>query len=456
MSVPAAPDQGSDRWPEVTVGRAAAVGAALLIATAAGPYLHWRLGGLAHWLVIGVTAAGAAWVGLARHRASPRDLLIVIALVAVALRLVMLANVPYLSDDIYRYVWDGRVQSAGINPYRYIPAAPELQHLRDAAIYPRINRADYAPTIYPPAAQLFFLLATRFGESERIMRLALVLCEAGAIAATAVMLRRLAMPQARIALFAWHPLAVWEIAGNGHIDAAMVAVLLGGLVVSSAGHRYIAGAIIAAASVIKPTAVLALAVLWRPWDWRLPALAAAVVAAFYAPYLSVGAKVLGFLPGYIAEEELSHGTGFRYLMIAERLLGPMPRLAVAYAAVAALLMMALTLLAAFRSDRSLEATVSAIALLFTAFLILLTPHYPWYYLVLVPFLVLMPWSLTLWLLTVGSLQFYQAIPGEVMPDFVDRQTVFHSLVLVTAVRDLVTARSRGLRSMFPHARSTSA
>ena len=72
---------------------------------------------------------------------------------------------PLLSSDIYRYVWDGRVQAAGINPYRYFPADEALAFLRDGAIFPHINRADTAVTIYPPVTQLFFLIVTRIGES---------------------------------------------------------------------------------------------------------------------------------------------------------------------------------------------------------------------------------------------------------------------------------------------------
>ena len=64
----------------------------------------------------------------------------------------------FLSDDIYRYVWDGLVQQAGINPYHYPPEAPELGFLRDETIFPMINRKS-ALTIYPPAAQLFFRAA---------------------------------------------------------------------------------------------------------------------------------------------------------------------------------------------------------------------------------------------------------------------------------------------------------
>ena len=63
---------------------------------------------------------------------------------------------PFLSTDIYRYVWDGKVQGAGINPFRYIPADRHLAFLRDTGIYPHINRRDSAHTIYPPGAQIIF------------------------------------------------------------------------------------------------------------------------------------------------------------------------------------------------------------------------------------------------------------------------------------------------------------
>src|SRR3954454_21970552 len=94
----------------------------------------------------------AAWIVI-RARPSNSTVLIVVAF-AIVFRLSILFAPPYLSDDIYRYVWDGRVQAAGINPYRYIPAAPELAHLRDETIYPKINRKDWAHTIYPPVAQV--------------------------------------------------------------------------------------------------------------------------------------------------------------------------------------------------------------------------------------------------------------------------------------------------------------
>src|SRR6185437_3846766 len=106
--------------------------------------------------------------------------------VAILLRAYVLLFDPLLSSDVYRYVWDGRVQAAGINPYRYFPADEALAFLRDGAIFPYINRAATAVTIYPPVAQFFFLVVTRIGDSVTVMRLALLGCEA--VSVTLIML----------------------------------------------------------------------------------------------------------------------------------------------------------------------------------------------------------------------------------------------------------------------------
>src|ERR1044071_5648462 len=86
----------------------------------------------------------ATWIVM-RARASGSIVLIAIVF-AVLFRLSIIFAPPYLSDDIYRYIWDGRVQAAGINPYRYVPAAPELVQLRDDDIYPKVNRRESAHT----------------------------------------------------------------------------------------------------------------------------------------------------------------------------------------------------------------------------------------------------------------------------------------------------------------------
>ena len=196
--------------------------------------------------------------------------------------------------------------------------------MRDAAIFPLINRANYAPTIYPPAAQAIFLTLTRLGESVLVMKLGLLACEAATMAAIVALLQRQGMPPTRVAVYAWHPLPIWEIAGNGHVDAAMIALLMAALLLFVRGRTILAGVAATLGALVKPAALLALPVFWRPWDWRLPLAVALTVVLAYLPYLSVGAGVLGFLPAYLQEEGFASGSGsgFKLLWLAEQVDGP--------------------------------------------------------------------------------------------------------------------------------------
>jgi len=84
-----------------------------------------------------------------------RTAVIVILVAAAAMRLALAVHAPALSNDVYRYVWDGRVQAHGINPYRYAPADGALAPLRDRVIYDHVSRRG-VPTIYPPVAELAY------------------------------------------------------------------------------------------------------------------------------------------------------------------------------------------------------------------------------------------------------------------------------------------------------------
>jgi alpha-1,6-mannosyltransferase len=415
----------------------AAMAVALCALTAATYALHWRFGG---WVLIAAFAAGTAAAFVAPRLAGEDDArlaLIVILVGAAAMRLVLLWTEPTLSSDIYRYIWDGRVQAAGINPYVHVPAAAELAALRDPDIWPHINRADYAVTLYPPVAQAVFLAVSRFGESVVVMKLGLVLFEAAGVAAIIALLRRLGRPSTHVAAYAWHPLPVWEIAGNGHIDAAMLAFLLAGLLVYLGGRTLAAGVLVTLGALVKPLAVLALPVLWRPWNWRLPLCVLATVALAYVPYLSVGWGVLGFAAGYAQEEGLVSGQGYKLLSLLQQATGPLPYATAFYLATAAIVLGALALAVGFRADRSPQATLRAAAWLLTTFLVLVSPNYPWYFLALVPFLALAP-SASAWVLTSASVLFY----GDAWPTYEFRIGVFTMAVLAALAYDLWTDRRK--------------
>ena len=121
------------------------------------------------------------------------------------------------------------------------------------------------------------------------------------------MLRAAGAPRERILLYAWHPLPVWEIAGSGHVDAAVVAFVALALAAALTGRRAWSGAALAAGTLVKFLPLVLVPALWRParsalGDWRWPAAFVTLIIAAYLPYLGVGSSVLGFLPGYVAEE----------------------------------------------------------------------------------------------------------------------------------------------------------
>jgi alpha-1,6-mannosyltransferase len=378
-----------------------ALGLAMAAFVAAGPWIIARFNYAV--FIPGVVASGALTIAAAMLAPSvpTRSGLLVILGLAVLMRLLIITDDPFLSTDIYRYVWDGRVQAAGINPYALVPADPTLAALRDAAIYPNINRADYAVTAYPPVAQMFFLAVTRISETLTMMRLAMVACEIVVIAVLIDLLRQLRMPATGVVAWAWHPLAIWEISQGGHVDALMVALLMLGVWLL-VRHRAIAGAVLVTmAALVKPYAVVALPSFWRPWDWRVPAAALATIVLGYLPYLGVGRGVLGFVTtgGYLGEEGFADGEGFWLVALARAAFGNVPGLTTAYLLVAAGTMAWLGIRASWRADHAPHKTLWDIAVLLMAGMFVLSPNYPWYFLVVVPFIALgggtAAWAMTL-------------------------------------------------------------
>jgi alpha-1,6-mannosyltransferase len=330
----------------------------------------------------------AAWIAVVRPPRAQGRALIVILCVGLAMRLLLLPGQP-ISTDVFRYVWDGRVQGAGINPYLYIPADEALAGLRDEFIYPHINRSDYAPTIYPPVAQIAFFLITRLSESVVVMKGAMVGFEAIAVWAIVKLLAARGQPVTNVLLYVWHPLPLWEIARSGHVDAIAIAFLMLAFLAADRRSPVLAGLALGAGTLVKYTPVVAAPAIYRRWDWRLPAAFLASIAMLYLPYIGAGAKVIGFLPRYIAEERLDQGQGFFLWRALDHAVRLPPSAIIIFLAAAAAIMLVLALVVVMRERKSGPDLLGAMVLS-TAFLFLLSPHYPWYFAWLVPFLCFHP------------------------------------------------------------------
>jgi hypothetical protein len=340
--------------------------------------------------------------------------LAIIFAVALAARLVCVAAPPFLSTDIYRYVWDGKVQSAGINPFRYIPADSHLAFLRDSAIYPHINRAATAHTIYPPVAQLIFLVIARIDASVPFMKLVLVGFEAVTCLTLLRIFKLLSLPAERILIYAWHPLCFWEIASSGHIDAAALTFLALAIYARLKNRSGLTGGWLAAATLVKLYPAAFLPAFFDQKKWRMPVIFAVLIAIAYACYASVGLGVFGFLSGFAQEEGLESGARYFLLALAERSLHISIAPAV-YVALCGVLMIGLCLWALQRGGRRCAFIFSALVIA-TMLNILYSPHYPWYFLWLLPYLAIVPWRPAFYLVTAATYLFGTNLgaPGEPM------------------------------------------
>lgn len=168
---------------------------------------------------------------------------------AACFRLVLVWGPPVFSTDVYRYVWDGRVQLAGINPYVHPPSAPELLYLRDP-LYVLINN-PHLSTIYPPLAQGVFRLAASSAPTVLAQKMTFIVFDLLTIWMLMKLLSLRGASQAWAVLYAWHPLPVIEFAGSGHLDALMLFFLISGLYLLEKERPVAGSAALAAAAMAK-------------------------------------------------------------------------------------------------------------------------------------------------------------------------------------------------------------
>ncbi len=391
----------------VVAALAAAIGLAAILVV---QYRVQRLGGAGPgryrllWLVLGWQAI--ALVAATVLRWAPRRAAAALVLASlVALPAMSLSRPSQISDDQYRYAWDGRIQAAGIDPYRYAPDAQALSGFRDGWLWPdaascralhkpidpadpahactRINRPSVR-TIYPPVAEGYFLAAHWIpgpGKDHRLQLDAAVL-SAGLAAVLAFGLRRTGRPSRLVAYYTFGPIAGLDIAGDGHVDVLGALFGVSAIVVTALQPRWRAraGALAGLAIAVKLYPALVLPSLMRRGrhgNACLIGATAGVIALGYLPHVvAVGPHVLGYLRGYLTED--GYTTGSRFLLLG--LLGLSQG---ATKLVAALVLLALVAFVAIRCARSaLTPQAGALSVIAGAFLVA-TPAEPWYGILLI-------------------------------------------------------------------------
>jgi alpha-1,6-mannosyltransferase len=237
-----------------------------------------------------LTLAGIVYLlAIREFFATPRfsRRVVVIGLVLAAVWHIAFLRVPSgADDDIHRYVWDGRLQRLGYNPYVVVPSDPAVKGLHTPETR-NLNNPDL-PSPYPAGAQLFFRAITAIRESTFAFKLAFVVCEF-AIVFVLLDLLRCARQEQRAHLvlaFAWNPLLAIEVAGSGHIDIVGALMLLVSAAALVRRWRATAAVALGLAVAVKFLPLVLLPLYWKRVRIRDAALAAAVVALLYVPFLN--------------------------------------------------------------------------------------------------------------------------------------------------------------------------
>ena len=279
---------------------------------------------------------------------------------------------PGLDDDIHRYLWDGRVQRLGYNPYLVVPNDPAFASLHTSET--RTLNNPEVPSPYPAGAQLFFRAVTSIHESTFALKIAFVVCDLAIVFVLLDVLRRTRKGAHWVLAYAWHPLLAIEVAGSGHVD--IVGVLL--LLISAASlvrrWRVLASVSFGLAVAVKFLPIVLLPLYWRRVRIRDAALGAIVVGLLYVPFFNHGQIPIGSLGTYVQR--------FRF---NDPVFATLERVAVPQL-VAGLAVLVGLFTAIWMRTKSAEGSSNAFAWPMAASLLCAPVVYPWYMLWLLPFL----------------------------------------------------------------------
>lgn len=383
-------------------------------------------GWLDDWLPLVVV--GALLQGVTLVWAWRSDLLTTrqVLVIALLLRAVAFGWPPVLSDDIWRYLWDGLLQTHGISPFLHEPREEALRFLQGHVAFERMNSSAHY-SVYPPLSQMLFVpgaavarLSGSAWAGVYAIKLTMLLCEIGGL----LLLSKLVSARALL-LYAWQPLVVIEAAGQAHTEAPLVLLLVATLWSTQNARPALAGAALGAAVWLKLYPLVLLPFLWRRGGWRALIGSVLAITAVAAPYASIEAarNVQASLGLYVGRFEFNAMPYFWIRDLANWLEPSetdMGKLAVGQLLQTLfILLVPVVLLLDWRRRWPLSRAVAVVLMLFFA---LSTTLHPWYLLGLLalPWVLQRPQWWLLWFATasIGTyLRYWTTLPWEMREGF---------------------------------------
>jgi alpha-1,6-mannosyltransferase len=326
--------------------------------------------------IIPLAVAGIAYLLTIRDFFSdsrfPRRVIVIGLVLAALWHIPFLLTSPGSDDDIHRYVWDGRVQRLGYNPYIVVPSDPALSGLHTPET--RTLNNPNLPSPYPAGAQLFFRAVTAIHESVFALKVAFVVCELAIVLVLLDSLHSSGQGAHWVLAYAWNPLLATEVAGSGHVDIVGVLLLLLSFAALGRRWRTVAALAFGLAVAVKFLPIVLLPLYWRRVRMRDAALAAAVVGLLYVPFFNHGRIPIGSLGTYVQSFRFNDPV----FATLERVVAP--QLVVGVSVLVGFLT------AIWLRRKSAAWSLDAFAWPMAASLLCAPVVYPWYLLWLLPFL----------------------------------------------------------------------
>jgi hypothetical protein len=251
--------------------------------------------------IIPLAAAGVAYLLAVRElfftAKFPRRVIVIGLVLAALWHVPFLLQPPGPDDDIHRYVWDGRLQRLGYNPYIVVPNDPAVSGLHTPET--RTLNNPEVPSPYPAGAQLFFRAVTAINESVFALKVAFVVCDFAIVFVLLDILRGSGQAAHWVLAYAWNPLLAIEVAGSGHIDIVGALLLLVSFAALGRRWRTAAASAFGLAVAVKLFPIVLLPLYWRRVRPRDGVLAAVVVGFLYVPFLNHGRIPLGSLGTFV-------------------------------------------------------------------------------------------------------------------------------------------------------------
>jgi alpha-1,6-mannosyltransferase len=216
-----------------------------------------------------------------------RTTTILLIFAAIAFRAPLWPMLPTLSDDLQRYRWEGKVQSAGWSPYAIAPDDPRLQGLWD--VHYQVMPGRELPAIYPPATELLFRATWKLFPGSTEFKTPFAAADVLVVFLLAWMFRRHGDRDFRLAIYAWNPLVIVEFAGSGHNDSLALLGIVGGLALIQKKPAWASVPVaLGAMAKVFPALLLPVWIRRAGWPgrkgWWAAALATLAAFAVLAPY----------------------------------------------------------------------------------------------------------------------------------------------------------------------------